>query len=109
MKLKNPLPKTPPGALCAQMVRCGKPNCKCASGELHGPYSYRFARVNGVLIKRYVKVKDVPQLRAMCDVRRQEDRRHRRADKLNAHQLMKAIEQLRENERFLLRFLGNQS
>lgn len=28
------------GALQRQMRRCGKPGCRCASGELHGPYIY---------------------------------------------------------------------
>jgi hypothetical protein len=32
------------GAVHGQYVRCGKPNCKCASGELHDPYYYRFWR-----------------------------------------------------------------
>ena len=28
------------GALQRQMRRCGKPGCRCAEGELHGPYTY---------------------------------------------------------------------
>jgi hypothetical protein len=28
------------GALQRQMRRCGKPGCRCAEGELHGPYMY---------------------------------------------------------------------
>lgn len=32
------------GAICAQFIRCGKPACRCARGELHGPYYYRFTR-----------------------------------------------------------------
>ena len=28
------------GALQRQMRRCGKPGCRCAEGELHGPYIY---------------------------------------------------------------------
>ena len=31
----------PRGALIAEYKRCGKPNCRCARGELHGPYYYR--------------------------------------------------------------------
>ena len=38
------LPKTLPGAVCAQWVRCCRPNCRCARGHLHGPYFYRFWR-----------------------------------------------------------------
>jgi hypothetical protein len=28
------------GALASQGRRCGKPTCRCARGELHGPYAY---------------------------------------------------------------------
>ena len=35
------------GAICPQMVKCGKPNCKCARGELHDGYSYFFWRLGG--------------------------------------------------------------
>ncbi len=104
-KPENPLPKMLPGAVCAQMVRCGKPNCKCARGELHGPYFYHFERVNGVLIKRYVKKKDVTAMRAACDARREGEQRNRLAHKLNVRELAKIIEQIRDNEKLLFRFM----
>lgn len=28
------------GAVLSQGRRCGKPGCRCAGGELHGPYTY---------------------------------------------------------------------
>jgi transposase len=28
------------GTLVSQGRRCGKENCRCASGDLHGPYTY---------------------------------------------------------------------
>ena len=28
------------GTLMDQQRRCGKPGCRCARGELHGPYTY---------------------------------------------------------------------
>ena len=28
------------GSLATQGRRCGKPTCRCARGELHGPYTY---------------------------------------------------------------------
>jgi uncharacterized protein DUF6788 len=33
------------GALLTQRRRCGNPGCRCARGELHGPYVYLSARV----------------------------------------------------------------
>lgn len=103
--MKSSLPKTLPGSVHGQYVRCGKQTCKCTRGKLHGPYFYHYARAHRTLVKRYVKVEDLPQLRAMCDARRQEDSRHRLANKLNARQLSKALEQLRDNEKFLASIL----
>ena len=28
------------GSVIERRKRCGKPNCRCAKGELHGPYTY---------------------------------------------------------------------
>lgn len=107
MKTKpgNLLPKTLPGTICSQMIRCGKPNCKCKQGQLHGPYFYHFQRINGALVKKYVKAADVSQMRAACEARRKEEGQRRLANKLSDRALIKAIKQLRENEEFLFRFL----
>jgi hypothetical protein len=59
------------------MVRCGKPNCKCARGELHGPYYYHFERLGGKLVKRYLKAAEVEQTRAACAAWRGEQRARR--------------------------------
>lgn len=77
--LTEMLPKTPPrtvavadGAICAQMVRCGKRNCKCARGELHGPYFYRFTRDKyDRLHKQYVRRSEVEAWRELCERRRE--------------------------------------
>ncbi|WP_346293319.1 DUF6788 family protein [Sphaerothrix gracilis] len=36
-----------------QGVKCGKANCKCAAGDLHGPYWYEFWREGDKVKKRY--------------------------------------------------------
>jgi hypothetical protein len=43
-----------PGSVISEFKKCGKPNCKCQRGELHGPYYYRFYRVEGKLRREYV-------------------------------------------------------
>lgn len=73
-KTENPLPKTLPGSVHRQYVRCGKPACKCARGELHGPYYYHFARRGGQLVKRYLKAGEVEQAQAACANWREEQR-----------------------------------
>jgi hypothetical protein len=37
-----------------EKVRCGKENCKCASGKLHGPYWYSYIRIKGRVKSQYV-------------------------------------------------------
>jgi hypothetical protein len=37
-----------------ESVRCGKENCKCASGKLHGPYWYSYTRVKDKVTSQYV-------------------------------------------------------
>jgi hypothetical protein len=49
-----------------ESVRCGKENCKCARGKLHGPYWYSYARVKDTVISQYVGKrlpKDIEKLR----------------------------------------------
>jgi hypothetical protein len=37
-----------------EMVKCGKLACRCASGQLHGPYWYAYQKQTGQLKSRYV-------------------------------------------------------
>lgn len=39
---------------CLEMVRCGKENCKCTRGKLHGPYWYSYMRIEGIVKSKYV-------------------------------------------------------
>jgi Family of unknown function (DUF6788) len=70
-KPTKPFPKTPVsrllnGAVCASYARCGKPNCKCARGELHGPYFHRYQWHDGRVIKEYIPLARVEEVRAAC-------------------------------------------
>jgi len=38
----------------SEMVRCGKQGCKCANGELHGPYWYAYWSEGGKTKSEYV-------------------------------------------------------
>ena len=42
------------GSLAEQTRRCGKPGCRCAAGEGHGPYAYFTPRPAGRGRARYV-------------------------------------------------------
>jgi len=65
-KNAKPLPKMLDGYVCQQWKRCGKPNCRCASGQLHGPYFYRFGWANGRQFKQYIRLANVPEVREAC-------------------------------------------
>lgn len=69
----EPLPKTLPGVVCAQRVRCGKPGCRCAHGQRHLAF-YRFWREAGWLRKCYVRRADLAAVRAACEARQRERR-----------------------------------
>jgi len=75
-KSANSLPKIEPlpGSVCRQYIRCGRSNCKCANGMLHGPYYYRFWYVGGRLHKSYVKKADIGAILAACSAYKQEQR-----------------------------------
>ncbi len=61
-------------ALCVQWQRCGTPGCRCARGQLHGPYYALLWREDGRLRKRYVRLADVEQVRAAVAAERQRRR-----------------------------------
>ena len=37
-----------------QYRKCGKKSCHCQSGELHGPYLYRYFKRNGRTVSEYI-------------------------------------------------------
>jgi hypothetical protein len=67
--------KTP--ALVSYRVRCGKPNCRCAKGEGHGPYWFLHWRQGGKQRRRYVRQTEVAAVRAVIDGRQRHDRETR--------------------------------
>src|SRR5947199_581778 len=36
-----------------ESIRCGKENCKCSRGKLHGPYWYSYTRVKDKVTSQY--------------------------------------------------------
>ncbi len=56
-----------PGCVIAQYRRCGRANCRCATGPQHGPYFFHYWRACGKARKRYVARLDAPRVAALCD------------------------------------------
>ena len=51
------------GSLAGQRRRCGKEGCRCARGELHGPYLYLSMRAGGRTRMLYVPAELAEQVR----------------------------------------------
>ena len=64
--LCHTLPKIEPlpGSLHAEWKTCGRPTCRCARGELHGPYWSHRWREGGRQRRRYVRPAELEQVRA---------------------------------------------
>lgn len=70
-----------PGAVVTRYHRCGKLNCRCTRGALHGPYYHRMWRQRGRVRCTYVRKRDVERVRQACAVyaqQREEERQHER-------------------------------
>lgn len=89
--------------LLTTWTRCGKANCHCTTGRLHGPYHALHWREGTIQRRRYVTAAEVPAVRAILDQRRDARRRERLEHALSTRtwrQLARQIEmyeaQLRE-------------
>ena len=91
------LPKN--GAVCAQWKRCGRAGCRCAGGELHGPYACLFWREGGRLRKRYLRLAEAEAVRAECIERRDARREMRQYLREQRQQWSRLMAALREYER----------
>ena len=65
------------GTIHAEMKKCGRPNCRCIRGNLHGPYYYRYFRQNGRLHKRYIRPIELEETQTACDARMAKSGRRR--------------------------------
>lgn len=95
-KTEKVLPKIMLGTVHAQFVRCGKPNCKCSRGELHGAYYYHFVRVQGKLRKRYLKASEVDEAQRACALRQIEVKAQREKSQTTWQTLRELRESLRD-------------
>lgn len=101
-KRSNKLPKTSAeianGGLYRQAVRCGKSNCRCASGDLHEGYYYFIRRVEGRLRKTYVPKREVNQVMLLVQQARQTRQVERESRLTDRHLLSELRGRLREYE-----------
>ena len=46
------------GSICTVYKKCGNKNCRCAKGQLHGPFKYLSKKVGGVTKTVFVRRAD---------------------------------------------------
>jgi len=88
-------------ALVRHRVRCGKPTCRCATGEGHGPYFFLHWRDGAVQRRRYVRQADAAAVRRVIERRHRDDRAARLAAAVAADDLRRLRAWLRDLERDL--------
>ena len=59
------------GSLVEQYVTCGKPTCRCARGDKHGPLYYLYWKEENRSRSLYVPREEVETLRTQLDTYRQ--------------------------------------
>ena len=92
-------PKIEPlrGGILTQFKQCGRSNCKCSNGSLHGPYTYLIWMVNGKRFKKYVKNSEKQAIIDALSAHKQRRIEQRQADERNS-QLVRQIR--RDNKEF---------
>ena len=90
-----------PGTVQPQYIRCGTKGCRCARGDLHGPYYYRFFWAGGKLKKRYVRLGDVETETAACEARQLREKRRRAARRTNRALIRDMRRRLQKVERWM--------
>ena len=80
------LPKMTLGSLHLEYKRCGRPNCRCRVGFLHGPYLVRRWRESGRQRKAYVPMKRFTEV--LLEI---EKRRAAKADPAGVAQVLKEL------------------
>ena len=93
------------GSLAREMIRCGRANCKCANGSLHGPYYYRVWMARGIRYKAYVKKAEVERIKATIEIFRAR-RRKQQASAAEAKTMLREIREEGGNVYASLRLRG---
>lgn len=89
-----------PGCVSTFYTRCGKPNCRCAAGQLHGPYHARRWREGKRKRRVYVRLEDLAAVREGCAAWREvqaeirQGREERRRFMARARDAGREVEQL---------------
>jgi hypothetical protein len=93
-----------PGHLEEKYVSCGRPNCCCAKGKLHGPYFYRQWQRRGHRLTKYVRKGEVLSVKKSISAFRHEQNEHRKARNRN-QQLIREIREHSKSVELILKLI----
>ena len=81
-----------------RFIVCGKPNCKCARGEKHGPVPWVTAGKGKGIVSTSVPAENVPQVKEMVQSYKDFRNAQKEIKKINAEidKLIKEILQMKE-------------
>jgi len=86
-KSDDVLPKMAIGSLHLEFKRCGRPNCRCGRGLLHGPYVYRHRREDGRQKKEYVPIRRLSEVALEME--------HQRAEAIRPREIRRVLKELK--------------
>lgn len=95
-KVAELLPKIP--ALVRHPVRCGKPNCRCAHGQLHEAWRLYWRGPNGRQRFRHVPKVELDAVRAILAERRHQRMLDRLTLRFGRERVRRLEQWLREHE-----------
>ncbi len=90
------------GFLEARYVTCGKPNCKCANGQLHGPYFCRRWLAGGDRRSKYVRKADIADVKEGISAFKQK-RKSRRMQRGRGNDLLRMLKMIRREQMNMLK------
>lgn len=89
------------GEVCTQHIRCGKPGCRCNTGQLHDPYYYRIWREGTYIRKVYVKAGELEAVRAACEAHRNLSGSLRSVKQTRLRLTQSILKEWRQTQRYL--------
>lgn len=84
-----------PGSLIKRYTVCGKPGCKCARGQKHGPFLYVSRKVGGKTRYSYVQAEKATKISPLVEEYQQYFERRRRIRQLT-EEIERLLDQLGE-------------
>ncbi len=85
------------GSIYTAYKKCGNKNCRCAKGDLHGPFSYLSKKVEGKTVLTFIRRADEDRVCTQAENYRKYTKAMARLNKLNSR-IYENIKKIKEAE-----------